>query len=123
VNAAFGNGFPASTAAAALRSAFCTSFVSKSGMEMSYREVFARARPFSDHRYHFASTFGLIDDKQLLRSFVDAFYFTVITLTTVGYGDITPTTEIGRVAVALEAFVGFVLLATLASMIYRKILP
>jgi hypothetical protein len=56
-------------------------------------------------------------------SFFDALYFTIITLTTIGYGDITPTTECGRVFIAIEGVFGFILFAILASMIYRKILP
>ena len=36
-----------------------------------------------------------------IKDFSDAFYFTFITLTTVGYGDITPKTELGRIVVML----------------------
>jgi len=68
--------------------------------------------------YKFASSFGL-----KLSSFVDALYFTVITLTTVGYGDITATETAGRLVMTIEAISGFVLFAILASMIYRKIQP
>jgi hypothetical protein len=73
--------------------------------------------------YSFAANFGLMIGQTPLQSFTDAFYFTIITLTTVGYGDITPTIACGRFFIAFEGFVGFVLLATLASMIYRKMLP
>ena len=37
--------------------------------------------------YHFVEKF----------TWVDAWYFTIITLTTVGYGDIHPTTDIGKI--------------------------
>jgi hypothetical protein len=68
--------------------------------------------------YHFSSNFGLNTT-----TFVDALYFTTITLTTIGYGDITPTTMPGRLMIAGEGITGFVLLAILASMVYRKISP
>jgi hypothetical protein len=39
-------------------------------------------------------------------SYVDAFYFSVITLTTIGYGDVVPKTEIGKILAALFALIG-----------------
>jgi voltage-gated potassium channel Kch len=42
--------------------------------------------------------------------FVDALYLSLVTLTTLGYGDITPASEWLRVLVPLEAMVGFGLL-------------
>lgn len=39
-------------------------------------------------------------------SYVDAFYFTVITLTTIGYGDIVPVTEAGKIVASLFALLG-----------------
>jgi hypothetical protein len=78
---------------------------------------------FAIVNHSFAKEFGLGISSDFPQSFADAFYFTIITLTTIGYGDITPTTAIGRIVVAGEGIVGFVLFATFASMIYRKILP
>lgn len=39
-------------------------------------------------------------------SYVDAFYFSVITLTTIGYGDVVPKTEVGKILAALFALIG-----------------
>jgi len=70
----------------------------------------------------FAAEFGL-RFRSWPHSIADTTYFTVITLTTLGYGDITPSESVGKLVVAAEGLMGFVLFATLASMIYRKILP
>ncbi|HIC86875.1 MAG TPA: two pore domain potassium channel family protein, partial [Aquificae bacterium] len=34
-----------------------------------------------------------------IKNFMDAFYFTVITFTTIGYGDITPQTTLGKLII------------------------
>jgi voltage-gated potassium channel len=41
-----------------------------------------------------------------LENFFDAFYFVVVTMTTVGYGDVTPLSETGRAMTVLMIFTG-----------------
>ena len=41
-----------------------------------------------------------------LQNFFDAFYFVVVTMTTVGYGDVTPLSQAGRVMTLLMIFTG-----------------
>lgn len=54
---------------------------------------------------------------------VDSLYFTVITMTTIGYGDITPAKDLGKVIVAVEGLFGFFLFALAASFVFRRIAP
>jgi len=51
--------------------------------------------------YHFVEGMG----------WIDALYFCVITLTTVGYGDLSPQTSIGKLFTVVYIFVGLGLLA------------
>ena len=51
-------------------------------------------------------------DKQTMAGF-DAFYFSFITLSTVGYGDITPVSRIARWLAAMEAMTGSLYVAVL----------
>ena len=51
------------------------------------------------------------------QSAFDGMYFAVITMTTVGYGDVVPLTTPGYIVTASTAFVGIVLLAIPISII------
>ncbi|MBZ5488954.1 pentapeptide repeat-containing protein [Halomonas aquamarina] len=50
-------------------------------------------------------------------SFVDSIYFTVVAITTLGFGDIVPITTAGRVFVTFQALLGFVAMSLFLSAI------
>ena len=50
-------------------------------------------------------------------NFFEAIYWAVVSLTTVGYGDIYPTTTIGRIVTMISAFVGIAIVALPAGII------
>ena len=45
------------------------------------------------------------------RSFFDALYWSTVTLTTVGYGDLCPVTDVGRVVSMLSSLFGVAIIA------------
>ncbi len=53
-------------------------------------------------------------------SWLDAFYFSTITLATVGYGDIVPKTALGKLFTIFYVFVGIGILATFASLLIKN---
>jgi voltage-gated potassium channel Kch len=53
-------------------------------------------------------------------SWVDAFYFSVVSLTTVGYGDITPTTNAAKLFVAFYLLMGIGIIAAFASTLVKN---
>jgi len=55
-----------------------------------------------------------------VRNFGDAFYFTVVALTTVGFGDITPITEAGKWVTVLMILSGIILIPWQASQIVKE---
>lgn len=53
-------------------------------------------------------------------SWVDAIYFSVVSLTTVGYGDIVPTTDFGKIFVSFYLLAGIGIIAAFASNIIKN---
>jgi voltage-gated potassium channel len=52
---------------------------------------------------------------------VDAFYFSVMTLTTVGYGDFAPTTDVGKLFTAVYVLVGVGILLTFVTTVAARV--
>ena len=53
-------------------------------------------------------------------SWLDAVYFSTITLTTVGYGDITPHTAIGKIFTIFYVLAGIGTIATFANLLIKN---
>jgi voltage-gated potassium channel len=45
-----------------------------------------------------------------IKTFLDAFYFSIVTMTTVGFGDVTPISELGRLLTVLMILTGIALI-------------
>jgi len=68
-----------------------------------------------------AQYLGLEENGRVIDKLPDAFYLTTVIMTTLGFGDITPHTQAGRLMVSCEAVCGFVLFAFLTSTLYRRL--
>lgn len=53
-------------------------------------------------------------------SYVDAFYFSTITLTTVGYGDISPETTVGKLFTSFYVLTGIAILGSFANLLLKR---
>jgi voltage-gated potassium channel Kch len=60
--------------------------------------------------YHFAEGW----------SWLDSLYFSVITLSTVGYGDFSPTTAISKIFTSVYIFLGISVFVSFASMLAKE---
>lgn len=52
-------------------------------------------------------------------SWVDAIYFSVITLTTVGYGDLSPQTDLGKIFTIIYVITGVSLMFSFINALYQ----
>ena len=56
-------------------------------------------------------------EPEMFDSFLDAVYWSVVSITTIGYGDITPVTQLGRIITVISALVGVAVVALPTSII------
>lgn len=77
-------------------------------MRMAMRSYFGLAFNFAV-LFHVIPFAGLF--KEPLRNFVESFYFSGVTLATLGYGDISPAHWISRLLTLYEVFTGILILA------------
>ncbi len=73
---------------------------------------------FSGINYYFRE--DLFDHGQIC-SVIDSIYFTLVTLTTLGYGDISPSTQAGKLLIAGEATVGIVVISLFLTSISSRV--
>ncbi|NQE52544.1 Calcium-gated potassium channel MthK [ANME-1 cluster archaeon GoMg3.2] len=68
-------------------------------------------------------TVGTVVFHQLEKwSWIDSFYFTIITLATIGYGDLVPTTPVGKLVTVIFVIVGVgIFLGFLNKMMERRV--
>jgi len=65
-----------------------------------------------------AAIFHFVEGKDM----IDSFYATVVTLSTIGYGDITPCSNLGKVLIALFILCGVATVAYIVSMVTARII-
>lgn len=69
----------------------------------------------------FSMAYTIFDLIEPVTSWVDYPYFSVITFTTLGYGDIHPYGTIGKIVASLEAVLGLLMLGMLLTFLNRRI--
>ncbi|WP_187296172.1 potassium channel family protein [Tepidibacter mesophilus] len=70
-------------------------------------------------KYSFLELLSL-DVKEFMSDYFQAWYFSIVTFTTVGYGDIIPINYHGKVLASIEMFLGVTVIATWTSTVVRK---
>lgn len=56
-------------------------------------------------------------------SVLDSLYFCVVTLATIGFGDLTPQTDLGKIFTIIFIFLGMGLLVGILNIVAKKSLP
>lgn len=66
---------------------------------------------------------GILNNGSVIspNSITDTIYFSLVTVSTVGYGDFVPSTSAGRLIVSVEALVGIIWLSLFASTVIKRV--
>ena len=59
---------------------------------------------------------------EIINTYIDLWYFSMVTFTTVGYGDMIVTSAIGKILVSLEVFFGVTIAASWTSVIIKRMI-
>lgn len=51
---------------------------------------------------------------------LDAYYYTIVTIATVGYGDITPQTDVGKIGTTFVILIGIGIFSTFVGMLVKR---
>lgn len=70
-------------------------------------------------KYGFSDMLNL-EFKKFMNDYFQAWYFSIVTFTTVGYGDIIPLNYNGKILASIEMFLGVTVIATWTSTVVRK---
>ena len=62
-----------------------------------------------------------IAESHLPPDLLTSLYFSIVTFTTLGFGDVTPVTGLGKVVVTAEVILGYVMLGGLISILANKL--
>ena len=66
-------------------------------------------------------SWGLIDYSSSAQSWFSPFYYSIVTYSTLGFGDITPKHWVGEIIVVTEVVLGYVTLGLLLSILATKV--
>ena len=72
--------------------------------------------------YEFWGNFSMRNANASDSQFIDSAYFTIVTLLTVGFGDVFPTSSVGRGVIAIEAVLSVLWLGLLTGILVRKVI-
>lgn len=60
------------------------------------------------------------ESSNFIKTYIDAWYFSMATFSTVGYGDMVPITSLGKILASIEVFLGVTMAASWASVIIKR---
>lgn len=71
----------------------------------------------------FGLVFGIVSGLLNTTSLSDGMYFSIVTFTTLGYGDIYPMSFTGKILAVIEVIIGYIMGGLLVAILVRKVIP